>query len=266
MSKFIVTVFDDEKSAYAGTNALRDLELEGNTAVYAAAVISKDVDGNVGIEDAADEGPIGTATGMLMGSLIGAFGGPTALAVGAASGSLAGWFVDLYNVGVDGEFLNDVAGVLSPGKYAVVAEVAEGWTAPLDTKMEALGGTVFRRWRIDVEDAQIERDIEATNRELDELEEEWNESVGEAKDKVKAKIDATKAKMQSLHDKAEKKIDSLKSEADAKIAKVEEQISKAKGNVKAKFEKTRDELKAGYADRSAKLKEAGKLTAEALSV
>ena len=181
MSKFVVAVFDDEKSAYNGSRALEQLDIEGSVAVYSAAVVSKDSEGTVQVEDAADEGPIGTATGMLMGSLIGAFGGPAGLAVGAAAGALGGWMADLYNVGVDGEFLNDVSRVLTPGKYALIAEVAEGWTAPLDTRMEELGGTVFRRWRIDVEDEQIERDIEATNQELNDLEEEWNQSVGEAK-------------------------------------------------------------------------------------
>jgi hypothetical protein len=44
-----------------------------------------------------------------------------------------------------------VAKALAPGKYAVVAEVSKGWTVPLDTLMEALGATVFRSWRIDVE-------------------------------------------------------------------------------------------------------------------
>ena len=68
---------------------------------------------------------------------------------GAAGGALGGWFADLYNLGVDAEFLDDVARVMTPGKYAVVAEVAEGWTAPVDARMEALGGTVFRRSECD---------------------------------------------------------------------------------------------------------------------
>ncbi len=265
MTKFIVSVFDNETAAYEGSRALQELHNEGSIVVYAGAVISKDQDGNVQIKDAADEGPIGTATGMLIGSLVGALGGPAGMAAGMAAGSLSGCMIDLYNTGVSTEFLDDVAGVLTPGKYAVVAEVAEGWTAPLDTRMEALGGTVFRRWRIDVEDEQIERDIEATNRELDELEEEWSNAVGEAKEKLKVKVDATRDKLQALNDKASKKMASLNDEADAKLNKLDEQIAKTTGDLKIKFEKRRDELKADYDRRIAKLKQANQPKAEAVS-
>lgn len=278
MTKFIVTVFDDEKTAYNGSRAVRDLHNEGSIVAYADAVISKDSNGIVNIEDAADEGPVGTATGMMVGTLLGGLGGAIALAAGGpvgavaasmaggiAVGGMGGWFSDMYNVGVDGDFLEDVAKVLTPGKYAVVAEIDEGWTAPLDTKMEELGGIVFRRYRIDVEDAQIEREIEMTHRELDELEAEWDQAVGEAKDKLKAKVDAARNKLQSLNEKANSKMQSLKKETDAKIAKLDEQIAKAKGDAKTKFEKRRDELKTEFSERTEKLKEAGKLTVSALT-
>ena len=53
----------------------------------------------------------------------------------------------------------------------------------MDTKVESLGGTVFRRWRIDVEDEQIDRDIQANKRELEELKEEYNQGADAAKEK-----------------------------------------------------------------------------------
>ena len=223
MSKFVVSVFDDEKAAYEGSKAMLSLD----------AVITKDSNGVVQIEDAVDEGPMGMATGMMIGTLIGGLGGAAgmaagasagaagaALAAGAAGGTMGGWFADLYNVGVDAEFLNDVGTLMTPGKSAVVAEIAEGWTIPL-------GGTVFRRYRIDVEDEQIERDIDATNRELDELEEEWDQAVGEAKEKLKVKVDAAREKLSALNDKANAKLESLKKEAHAKIEKMNQQITNA---------------------------------------
>ena len=194
MSKFVVCVFDTEVTAYEGSKALQDLHRDGDLVVYAGAVVVKDDDGTVRIVDEANEGPIGTLDGMLIGTLIGAFGGPAGMLAGAAGGSLGGWLVDLYNVGIDAEFLNDVGSVMTPGKAAVVAEVSEAWTTPLTTRMEALGGTVFRRSRMDVEDAQIERDIEATNRDLDDLEDELEAAAAETKAKIQEDIDATKAK------------------------------------------------------------------------
>ena len=265
MSKFIVSVFDSEKSAYEGSQALLDLQRDGNIVVFADAVITKDSNGVVNIEQAADEGPVGTATGMLVGTLIGALAGPSGAAAGAAVGALAGSFSDLYNVSVDSEFLTDVGDLMQPGKSAVVAEVAEGWTTPLDTRMEELGGNVFRRYRIDVEDAQIERDIEAANRELDELEDELEQATEETREAIQAKIDSAKARIQSLKENATAKVHSLKEEAESKITKINEQISTAKEDVRTKFEKTRDQIKADYEVRSEKLSQAAQLTKEALT-
>jgi len=265
MSKFIVSVFDSEKAAYEGSRALKDLHQDGSIVVFADAVITKDDKGAVQIQEAADEGPIGTATGMLVGGLLGALAGPAGMAVGLAAGGTAGWISDLHNAGVDTQFLSDVGELMLPGKSAVVAEISEGWITPLDTRMEELGGTVFRRFRADVEDAQIEREIEASNRELDELEAEWEQAVGEAKEKLQAKVDAAKTRLAALSEKANNKLASLKEEADAKIEKLNAQIAKAGDDLKAKYEKARDQLKADFEVRSAKLAESARLTKEALT-
>ena len=157
-----------------------------------------------------------------------------------------------------------MAKALTPGKYAVVAEVSEGWTVPLDTRMEALGATVFRSWRIDVEADQIERDAEASKREMAELRDEWNQAVGDAKEKLKAKMDNMRAKLKALDDRAKAKMEASKKEFEAKIKKLDEQIAKAGDDMKKKYEKMRDDIKADYEQRIAKLKQAGQLTAEAL--
>ena len=278
MSKFIVTVFDDEKAAYEGSRAMLELDREGRIAVYAASVITRCVDGHVEVKEAADDGPAGTATGMLVGTMAGALGGaalaisgaaPAAIVGGMALGLTGGTFVgfinDVHNIGVDVEFLDDVGALLCPGKAAVVAEVTEGWTTPLDTRMEQLGGTVFRRYRMDVEDDQIERDIQASNRELDELEEEWNQATGELKEKLQAKVDAAKSKLQSLSERAEQKVQSLGQEAEAKLNKLRDQIESTEYDVKARFQETYEQMKSDYDERIAKLKTAGELTKAALT-
>ena len=265
MSKYIVSVFDEKRSAYDGARALLDLENEGSLVVYEGAIISKNDKGSVRIEDEAGEGPIGMVGGMLVGSLLGVLGGPVGMAVGAAVGTVGGGLSDLYNIGVGDDFLDEVGRKLTPGKSAVAAEVTENWTLPVDTRMEALGGTVFRTWRVDVEDEQIERDAEATRREMDELDEEWDHAVGEAKQKVKAKIDATRAKLKALDDRAKAKLATMKKEVKGKVEKLDAQIAKASAEMKQKYQKKRDELKADYDRRSEKLGQAGQLMSEALS-
>ena len=67
MSKYLVVEFPNESKAFEGTEALRQLHMDCNITVYAAAVVEKQTDGSVVVKDAADEGPIGTAVGMLTG-------------------------------------------------------------------------------------------------------------------------------------------------------------------------------------------------------
>jgi uncharacterized membrane protein len=42
MSKFVITTFNNETSAYEGTRALKELHAEGELTLYGLAVISKD--------------------------------------------------------------------------------------------------------------------------------------------------------------------------------------------------------------------------------
>jgi len=264
MSKYVVCVFNDEKAVYQGAKALLELDNDASITLYEGAVVAKEADGTVRVMDWEEEGPIGALGGMLLGSLIGVIGGPVGLAIGAATGSMTGLMADAARCGVNDEFLADVMDVLTPGKYALVAEITEGWTTPLDSAMEKLGGTVFRTWRIDVEDAQIERDIEANQREHAELKEEWHQAVGDAKEKLKTKINATEAKLNALDDRLENKVETMMKESDAKIEKLNQQIAKTSGDFKHKLEKARDDLKVDYQKRSEKLKQAGKLAGEAL--
>lgn len=265
MSKYIVSVFDEKRSAYDGARALLDLENEGSLVVYEGAIISKDDKGSVRIEDEAGEGPIGMVGGMLVGSLLGVLGGPVGMAVGAAVGTVGGGLSDLYNIGVGDDFLDEVGMKLTPGKSAVAAEVTENWTLPVDTRMEALGGTVFRSWRVDVEDEQIERDAQAAKRERQELKEEWRAASEDAKAKIKAKMDAVDAKLKTLDDKAKAKMESMKKATSAKLEKLEAQIAKSSDEMKQKYEAKRQEVKADHERRMTKLREAGKLAAAAFA-
>src|SRR5512138_3358669 len=197
MDKIVVVVFDNEKKAYEGSLALQELQNEGSINLYAKAVIARDANGKVTVKQEGDEGPVGTAVGLLTGSLIGLLGGPVGLAVGATLGTSGGMLYDLAQLGVGEDYLDEVGKSLLPGKAAVVAEAWEEWMLPVDTKMEALGGVVFRTTRMDVLDEQLEKDNAALNADLDELEAEFAQANAEAKKKLQLKIDATKVKLQA---------------------------------------------------------------------
>src|SRR5262245_22437000 len=140
MNKMLVAVFNNESQTFEGLTALKDLHKQGDITLYATAVLSKDPSGKVNVKQAADQGPIGTALGMLTGSMVGLLAGPVGMAVGASIGGLSGMVTDLNKSGIDIQFVDDVSKALSPGKAAVLADVEESWTTPVDTRVGNLGG------------------------------------------------------------------------------------------------------------------------------
>ena len=173
---------------------------------------------------------------------------------------------DLENAGVGEDFLYEVGQFLQPGKAAVVAEVWEEWVLPVETRMEALGGVVFRRMRGEIVDAQIERDVAALKAELDELEAEVEKASAEAKAKLQAKIDAAKAKLQAMQEgyRGETRGKQAGDGSEDQVL-AREQAANARGERKAKLEKRIAELQAEQKRRSDLLKQAGVLIKEALS-
>ena len=145
MDRMLVVVFDNETKAYEGKKALLQLDNEGSISVYAYAVVAKNADGTASIKQGDDSGPLGTLVGTSLGSLIGVLFGPVGLAIGATAGFAAGSAADIDNARIGDDFIADVSKQLLPNRVAVVAEIEEDWTTPVDTRMEAIGGTVFRR-------------------------------------------------------------------------------------------------------------------------
>src|SRR5512141_750941 len=135
MDKIVVVVFDSESKAYEGSQALQELQNEGSINLYAKAVIAKDANGKVAVKQQGDMGPVGTSVGLLTGSLIGLLGGPVGLVIGAGAGMYGGMVYDLAHLGVGEDYLSEVEKSLLPGKAAVVAEVWEEWTIPVDSRM-----------------------------------------------------------------------------------------------------------------------------------
>jgi uncharacterized membrane protein len=264
MDKILVVIFDDENKAYEGSRTLQDLHNEGSITLYDKAVIAKDASGTVSVKQADDDGPVGTAVGLLTGSLLGLLGGPVGVALGASVGMFGGVLYDLANLGVGEDFLSEVGYYLLPGKAAVVAEVWEAWVLPVDTRMQAIGGVVFRRTRDAIVDAQIERDVTALKAEIAELKAELNQETGEAKANLQAKIDAAKAKLQAMRDGIETKIKASQQETQAKVKSLQEQAAKAQGERKAKIEARIAEVKADDKRRTELLHQAWELTKEAI--
>jgi uncharacterized membrane protein len=263
MDKVIAVVFNDEATAYAGVRAFRDLHADGSITLYSHAVVARDANGALAVREG-DDAPEGTFFGLLTGSLIGILGGPIGLALGASTGTFIGAAFDLTRAGISEDFLGEMSEYLLPGKVAVITEVDEEWQAPIDARMEALGGHVFRRNRIELEDAYYEKQIAADREELAALEAELKKASAERKARVQARIEDTRHKLQEKRDALTARIEAVKREGQAKVESLQQQLTTARDERKQRLEKRLAEIRTEYRERSEKLQQAWDLAKSAL--
>lgn len=260
----LIAVFETENNAYEGLSALKELHSNSDITLYATAVVSKNEKGEFHLNTAAEQGPIGTATGLFAGSLLGLLGGPLGLLVGATTGSIAGLIYDANANDINTTFVDEVSNALSNGKTAVIAEIDESWTVPVDTKLEGLNAIVFRRLKYEVADEQMERESKAIDAELSDLKAELKEAKEEDKARIKSAIAKLKYKAKATNELVIKNMNESKNQFDAKVNTMEEQMKNAGDRRKARLEKRIHDLKEEHQLRRKKLKQASKLMSEAL--
>jgi uncharacterized membrane protein len=265
MNKVLVAVFDNEAAAFEGLSALRDLHRDGDITLYASAVVAKDTAGKISVKQAVEQGPVGTAVGLLTGSLVGILGGPVGVAVGASLGGLTGLLFDLDDSGVGVGILDDVSKALTSGKVAVLAELEESWTTPVDTRLHKHGAMVFRRLRSEVVEDQLARESAAFEADLKALDDELKRASAENKAAIQKDIDAVKKQLAATRDLAKKRLDEAKTETTARVKALQDQAKGASDRAKARIDKRIAEANADLAVRSKKLNQAWALAKEALS-
>lgn len=266
MNKLLVVVFDTETAAEAGTRALRHLDSEGEITLYALGVISKDGKGLVSVRQAADSVGVGAGTGLAVGALIGLLAGPVGVVVGAAAGTLLGTVRDYWVAGVGSSFIEEASTSLRPGTTAVVAEVEEDWVTPVDAAMEAAGGAVIRRARMDVVQEQFDQDIVAIKTEISGLEAEYKHASGAVQTRLQARLTAAQAELAQTTSRAKQKLADFQKETERRVHAVEAQVARANGKVRSRLETRLQHVRTAYGERSAKLSRAWGLAKEALSV
>jgi uncharacterized membrane protein len=228
MDRMLVVVFDNEVKAYEGKKTLLKLDNEGSISVYAYAVLAKHADGTASVRQGGDSGPLGTLVGTSLGSLIGLLGGPVGLAVGAAAGLATGAAADLNNARIGDDFIDDVSKMLLPNRVAVVAEIEEDWITPVDTRMEAIGGTVFRRALSDVRKTVDQEEVAGMKADFAQMKAEHAKAHADHKAKLQEKINQLDSKIQAQLQKAKERREAAERQAQAKA-----QILEAKAKVAA---------------------------------
>ncbi len=264
MSKVIFVGFDTEQQARTGEALLHELHTEGAITLYNAAVVVRERSGKVAVREGPKMRPVGTVRGLIAGGLLGALGGPVGTAVGLGAGALAGASIDLARADVDRDFVNEVGAHLGPGKAAVLAEIDEDSEGPLDRRMEAIGGTLLRRTRKQIDDVYFEQEIETSQEQLASLEAEQlaavrasqNEAARKETDRIQAQIDTAKRKMWEKEANLEAQLRLVKEEGSEKIALLEAQKATVTKQSQALLERRLADVRSDYDDRVQRLNDA----------
>lgn len=227
MERMLVVVFDNEKKAFEGTSALRQLEVEGNVSIYAGGVVVKHANGAISVKHFDDDGPVGTLTGTAVGSLIGLLGGPLGVAVGALSGMTLGAFYDIDTARVGEDFVDDVSQSLTPNKVAIIAEIDEEWTTPVDARMEALGGVVFRRALWEVREKTDSKEIAAMKADVAQLKSELAKAHADRKAKLQEKLNQLQARLEAQQKQVTERREAFEARQKAKRAMLKQNAAAA---------------------------------------
>jgi uncharacterized membrane protein len=140
----VTAVFHDQNDAYDVAREIKNLKND-QVKVKQAALVTKDSKGNLRVPDTkGDEVPWGTIGGPIVGGLIGLIAGPAGAAIGAGAGLAAGWTGDLVRLGMDEDTVNAIGSEINPGDSAIVAEIDEGSTEPIDSIVANHGGVIYR--------------------------------------------------------------------------------------------------------------------------
>jgi len=253
MEKLIVVIFGDhEPKALEGLRVLHDLDREGEISIYDAQMIVKTPNGVVRTIKNEDKVAVPLiAGGTAVGALIGLLGGPAGAAIGAAAGAVVGSIGDAEETGVTDEFVHDVSLALTPGKVAVVADIDEGWVTPLDTRMEQMGGVVFRRIRTVVENTQEDRDAAAHKAEMEELKAERQRARTDRLARIDARIDHLRAKMEAAIERKRAKMRAREQEREARVTALQAKANQSEGEIRRRQEDRIAAIRHEYAEKVA---------------
>ena len=143
MSTLVVIGYDNQFTAEEVRLKLRKLQREYLLDIEDAVVAVKDEAGKVKLNQAVNLTAAGALSGGFWGSLIGLiFLNPLlGLAVGAASGAVSGALAD---IGIDDNFMKDLASTLKPGSSALFVLVRKATPDKVLEELAGTGGTVLK--------------------------------------------------------------------------------------------------------------------------
>ena len=160
MANLIVVAYDDEFTAQEVRLKLLRMQKEYLIDLEDAVVAVKNKDGKVKLHQIHNLTAAGAASGSFWGLLIGLlFMMPLiGLAVGAASGALGGALSD---VGINNQFMKDLAANLKPGGSALFVLVRQFTPDKVLAELEGTGGRVIQTSLTHEDEARLQAALDA---------------------------------------------------------------------------------------------------------
>jgi uncharacterized membrane protein len=118
----VVAAYRDEEAADQVADALKQAKQGGQITYQNLAVVRKNAEGKVKIDETGDMGAApGAGIGAVAGGALGLLAGPAGLVAGAAAGAVIGGVgAALHDAGIPDERLEEIGDVLGPGNSAVI--------------------------------------------------------------------------------------------------------------------------------------------------
>ncbi len=190
----IAVSFDDDHEAYHALTLLKELDSQQRVGVQEAVVVVRGEDGKLVEKDGTQSDYMaGTASGGLMGLLLGVIGGPFGVLIGGSTGLMVGSLYDLADYEETDSALGAISSSVQAGHTALLADVVEGTPEVVDAAMAGVGGTVLRRPVVEAEIAVAEQAEDKAKREA--RKELLRSRHEHDKAAVNAKVEALKAKV-----------------------------------------------------------------------
>jgi len=163
MSTLAVIGFDDMYKAEEVRLKLRKLQREYLLDLEDAVVAIKDTAGTIKLNQAINLTAAGALSGGFWGSLIGLiFLNPLlGLAIGAGAGAASGALTD---VGINDQFMKDLAGTMTPGSSALFVLVRKATPDKVLEELQGSGGTVLKTSLSHEDEAKLQAALSAAKK------------------------------------------------------------------------------------------------------
>jgi uncharacterized membrane protein len=187
---------ENDTNAYQALTDLKQLDSQGQIKIAGAAVVTRDPDDRVDVKsEVANDPYVGTASGGIIGLLIGIIGGPLGVLLGGTYGMLVGSLFDIDDVETTESVLREISNQVHGTRTAVLAQVTEQSPEVIDAAMARLGGEVMRRPVFEVEQ-EIAAAQDAQRKAKREARKELQKArLEESKEDAHAKVEELKSKL-----------------------------------------------------------------------